>query len=194
MAEEMPSLRDLSQALAKRLRAGDENALQDLLDQFGPYVQRRLERRFGALLLPEDMEDVMSGALYRAWHYREKYEPARASLATWFYVIARNIALELTSRRAAHPEVPLRDAASPSVRQTGASGTHDPSAELTALRTNLAELPPLDQKILLGWAESPDEGNWAAELAAELHLPPGTIRSRKHRALAKLREICRKRT
>jgi DNA-directed RNA polymerase specialized sigma24 family protein len=84
--------------------------------------------------------------------------------------------------------VPLNDAEPH--RRTEASEDSESQGEGgagAALLTMLDTLPEMDRTILLTWARSQDQGTWATELAAELHLPAGTIRSRKHRALEKLR-------
>jgi RNA polymerase sigma-70 factor (ECF subfamily) len=59
-------------------------------------------------------------------------------------------------------------------------------AELRDLRAALVHLPALDREILL---LSEYGGFDTAELARMLAVAPGTIASRKHRALARLREL-----
>jgi len=43
---------------------------------------------------PFDAEDAVQDALERAWRARDRYDEARASLATWCFAIARNVCLD----------------------------------------------------------------------------------------------------
>ena len=43
---------------------------------------------------PFEAEDAAQDALERAWRSRDSYDPAKASLATWCYRIARNVCLD----------------------------------------------------------------------------------------------------
>ena len=43
---------------------------------------------------PFEAEDAAQDALERAWRARDSYDPAKASLATWCYRIARNVCLD----------------------------------------------------------------------------------------------------
>jgi RNA polymerase sigma-70 factor (ECF subfamily) len=43
---------------------------------------------------PFDAEDAAQDALERAWRARDTYDPAKASVATWCYRIARNVCLD----------------------------------------------------------------------------------------------------
>ncbi len=183
MAEEWDSLERLSRTLAERLRQGDEHALTIILDRFENYVRRHLRSRFGGLLQEEDLEDVLSRALYRLWLYRERYDPEKASLAYWLYLIARSSALEvLREKRApAAGQGSLADQPLPPRLET------PESPELPELEEKLQQLPEQDQIILLTFARYGGADNWAADLAAEWGMPAATIRSRKRRALAQLR-------
>jgi RNA polymerase sigma-70 factor (ECF subfamily) len=183
MAEESDSLEGLSKTLGERLRQGDEHALTVILERFENYIRRHLRSRFGCLLPEEDLDDVLSRALYRLWLYRQRYDPEKASLASWFYLIARSSALEVLreKRVSAAGKGLLTDQPLPPRLET------PESPELRELEEKLQQLPEQDQIILLTFARYGGADNWAANLAAEWGMPAATIRSRKRRALAHLR-------
>ena len=50
--------------LAKRMRNGDERTLVELLDRSGTEVRARIIQRFGRVLSADEVEDVLSRALF----------------------------------------------------------------------------------------------------------------------------------
>ncbi|MEO1981192.1 MAG: hypothetical protein ABGZ24_11795, partial [Fuerstiella sp.] len=56
--------------LAQRLLDNDEQALDDVLRQFGPMVLVVLTRRYQSVLRETDIEDVISIGLFRLWTNR----------------------------------------------------------------------------------------------------------------------------
>lgn len=181
--------------MANRLNAADSSVLEPILQYLGPLVRRKLELRFRGVLSAEDLDDVVSTALYRLWVYRQEFDRTKAALSTWFYLIARSVAFDLL-RRAKRRPLSLPDdweivAKSAEESHRGGIGTQARSDahELTlALKGEIERLSEIDRRILLEFANARDE-NWVAPLTSELGMPASTIRSRKSRALAKLRNV-----
>ncbi len=196
MSEDETEIGSLSQSLGERLRHSDGEALKEVYDRYATAVTSRLKVRFGNVLDDSDLDDVVSQALLRLWIYRNRYDPQRASLYTWFYLIARSLALEAIRRRASESQVYLSDLSSAqrdqltaeSADRTSMITTSSPSPELIAVDGLLAKLPEQDRRILLAFAEHQGQGSWASDLAVQWHVPASTVRSRKRRAMQRLRE------
>src|SRR5262245_43251051 len=92
--------------LALRLRQGDADALEAVLRTLGPRVAAGLKKRHPALGA-EDIEDVLSVASHRLWQNRSQYDPARGSLASWFFIIADNLAKDVLKKEARRVERPV---------------------------------------------------------------------------------------
>ncbi len=154
--------------LLRAAQRGDSMALHDLLDALVPYVARIC----GPIAL-DDAPDAAQEALvavFRSLHTLR--EPA--ALHGWVRAIATREAVRAARRRAACPTGALPD--------LPARG--DP--ELTAdVRDVLARLTPEHRAILvLRDLEGFDE----AAAATLLAVPPGTVKSRLHRARRSFRE------
>lgn len=52
-------------------------------------------------------EDLTADIFERAWSARDRYQPARATFATWLFAIARRIVADWQRRAARRPQAPL---------------------------------------------------------------------------------------
>jgi RNA polymerase sigma-70 factor (ECF subfamily) len=124
-------------------------------------------------------EEAVQETFVRAWRAGDRFDPQIASLRTWLFAILRNVVIDLGRARAARPRV--------------ADGGAEPSVE------------PLEQA-LLSWqieeamrrigedhrhvlVETHYRGRPYAEVAAELGVPEGTVKSRVYYGLRALRVV-----
>jgi len=124
-------------------------------------------------------EEAVQETFLRAWRAGERFDPQIGSLRTWLFAILRNVVIDLGRARASRPRV--------------AEGGVEPSVE------------PLEQA-LLAWQveeamrrigedhrhvliETHYRGRPYAEVAAELGVPEGTVKSRVYYGLRALRVV-----
>ena len=187
--------------LGARLIAGDEGVLEVILRTHGPPILALLRQRFVGPLTATDFEDVLAAALFRIWQYRERFDPALASLRVWFFRIAANIARDVL-KHGWHKARQLELSVEPmqlaevmdrrqSQRESGNGEDHDsaitqriPSEQLREL---LALLPENQRRIVLADADSRDGLVASHDLAQELGIPQSTVRVYRRRALERLR-------
>jgi RNA polymerase sigma-70 factor, ECF subfamily len=157
--------------LIAALAAGDEEALRELFRRHAPWLAGRLR----AALPPPDVEDVLQETFLAVWKGAGGYRP-RGTPQAWIWVIARNQAALLLRRRGP---------ATAPLEQTLAAGL-DP-AEAAVVRADIAAAldSPEGQVLRLMYVEDRP----VAEIAALLGVPPGTVKSRAHRARRMLRAV-----
>lgn len=156
----------------------DRAAFAELFDHFAPRVKGFLMKSGAdATLAEECTQDVMAAL----WQKSHQFDPARASVATWIFTIARNRKIDLLRRqRRPEPEdLPWGPEAEPD--QEDVLGLQQ-EAEL--LGDALKALPPA-QRELIDKAYFGDLTH--SEIAAQTGLPLGTIKSRIRLALERLR-------
>jgi RNA polymerase sigma-70 factor (ECF subfamily) len=124
-------------------------------------------------------EEAVQETFVRAWRAGERFDPGIGSLRTWLFAILRNVVIDLGRARASRPRV--------------AEGGIEPSVE------------PLEQA-LLSWqieeamrrigddhrqvlVETHFRGRPYNEVAAELGVPEGTVKSRVYYGLKALRVV-----
>lgn len=135
------------------------------------------------LLNREDTEDVVSNTFMAAYAAYDRYDPERASLATWLMRIAHNEAINLVrsaaySKRSEMPEYyEVPDSSDDSVR-----GLEDRDSVIYLYsKLSTAEREFLNMRYAMQMKD--------AEVAETLGLPVKTVNKRYQRLLVKCREI-----
>jgi RNA polymerase sigma-70 factor (ECF subfamily) len=122
-------------------------------------------------------EEAVQETFVRAWRAGKRFDPEIGSLRTWLFAILRNVVIDLGRARAARP----------GVAEGGVEPTVEPIEEsLLAWQVEEAMRRIGDQhrEILV---ETYYRGRPYAEVAAELGIPVGTVKSRVYYALRALR-------
>jgi RNA polymerase sigma-70 factor, ECF subfamily len=159
----------------------DRAAFAELFGHFAPRVKGFL-MRYG---LPDVLsEDLAQETMLTVWRKANRFDPARAGVSTWIFTIARNKRIDRLRRdRGGAARFDISDEA-----DNCGSSEELAIAEETAeqVRMAIAALPDNQAQIvrLSFFAEKPH-----AEIAQELDIPLGTVKSRVRLALARLRGL-----
>lgn len=156
----------------------DQSAFADLFRHFAPRVKAFLLRSGASETLAEECTQEVMATL---WHKAHLFDPARASVATWIFTIARNRKIDML-RKARRPEpedLPWGPEAEPDQEEALAL-----QQESEKLGDALRRLPE-KQRELIEKAYFGDLSH--SEIAAQTGLPLGTIKSRIRLALERLR-------
>ena len=156
----------------------DKAAFAALFRHFAPRIKAFLMKSgANAALAEECAQDVMA----TLWQKSHLFDPARASVATWVFTIARNRRIDALrkSRRPEPEDLPWGPEAEPDQ-----SEAMEMQQETDRLGAALAQLPA-KQRALIERAYYGDLTH--SEIAAETGLPLGTIKSRIRLALERLR-------
>jgi RNA polymerase sigma-70 factor (ECF subfamily) len=134
-------------------------------------------------------EEAVQETFVRAWRYADRYDPALASLRTWLFAILRNVVIDLARARSIRPSL------STEPDRLDAHGTaviDDTDAVLTAWE--LAEaLDQLSEEHRRAIVETHLRSRSYTDVAAELGVPVGTVRSRVFYGLRALRSVLEER-
>ena len=156
----------------------DKAAKAALFRHFAPRVKAFLMKSGAdATLAEECAQDVMA----TLWQKAHLFDPARASVATWVFTIARNRRIDAL-RKARRPE-PEELSGGPEPEPDQAE-VLEAQQETDRLGAALAQLPD-KQRALIERAYFGDLSH--SEIAEETGLPLGTIKSRIRLALERLR-------
>lgn len=167
-------------ALVFRVRDDqDRAAFAALFRHFAPRVKAYLMKSgAGAAMAEECAQDVMA----TLWQKAHQFDPARASVATWIYTIARNRRIDIL-RKSMRPEPEELDWGPAS--EPDQADILEAQQETRRLGQALTALPA-KQRALIERAYYGDLSH--SEIAAETGLPLGTIKSRIRLALDRLRQ------
>lgn len=168
-------------ALIERARNGDRAALEQVLEQIAPLVHR-----FGLRMCrhPADAEDVLQDTLVAVMDHLGEYQ-GRASLASWVFMLARTACARRRRGLKNRPHLP-EDAAGEATSVEDSPEQAAGQKQLrAALEQALAALSDEQREVLL---LRDMEGLSAVEVSQSLGLSVEAVKSRLHRARAKLRE------
>jgi RNA polymerase sigma-70 factor (ECF subfamily) len=182
-----------SMCLARVGEHGDRQAFRELYDHFVPLI-RAFARKVSSLDHPEQFADeLVQETMLKVWTRAASFDPKLASPATWVFTIARNMRIDLLRKRARHVvnSVSLQDDGALDMEDIWFVDTgHDLFNQLAQQRSRrqirdaLRTLPP-EQAGILHKVYMEDKSH--TEVAAELALPLGTVKSRVRLALNKLK-------
>jgi len=130
-------------------------------------------------------EDVVQEVFLRAWRSAGSFDAGRGSLRVWLFAIARNLVVDHARRRSVRPVQPVD--ADRLVVLAGGDGGFD-EATMTAWTVEEA-LRRLSEEHRTALVETYLRGRPYGEVAAELGVPVGTIRSRVFYGLKALRLV-----
>ena len=175
--------RETEAELVLRCRQGDTLALRELYDAHASPLLRYLER---VLTDSGAAEDVCQEAFLRLWRRAELFDPERGRFGAWLYRTASNLAFNRMSLKSSR-ETPMDPALD--VRVEPRAG---PLEEATVverrrlLHAALERLGPQDRAIL---SLRHLEERPVAEVAEILSIPQGTVKSRVHYAVRRLKQL-----
>jgi RNA polymerase sigma-70 factor (ECF subfamily) len=161
---------------------GDREALAALYDRYGRPAYS-LARRI--VHDPTLAEDVVQEAFLAVWRQARTFDARRARPSTWILALTHHKAVDVVRRESLRRGEPVE-----AIRETPAKENVPRDAWLELQREQvlgaLATLPdPQREVIELAYFA----GYTQAELADRLGQPLGTVKSRTHAALARLREL-----
>ena len=176
----IPQAPELNALLGRVAAMRDRAAFAALFAHFAPRVKAYL-LRLGAP--PALAEDLAQEALLILWRKAHLFDPAKASAATWLFTIARNLRIDAI-RRERRPELDPEDFM-PEAEPAADDGLALADEE-ARLRAALKDLPPDQIQVveLSFFADKPH-----SEIAVQLDIPLGTVKSRLRLAMARLKRI-----
>ena len=161
-----------------RVQAGDEGALVTLMDRYKGPLYGFLNRRVGDAAA----DDLFQESWLRVVRARDRFDPRRR-FSTWVFQIANNLCRDRARRREVESRSYQR------LREFIDSEPGRGPASLLELRLELqrriSELPDrLSEVLVLRYYHDLSE----REIAEIAGVPPGTVKSRLHKAVQILRE------
>lgn len=158
----------------------DRASFMRIYDHFAPRLQRYL-RNLG---VAESMADeLVQEALLTLWRKAAMFDPARASLSTWLYRVARNLYIDHV-RKEPH-WLPVQDGLDrlDHAESDRRDSQPESSVDQDILKQAIDRLPPVQAKLVrMCYLESKSH----SEISAELDMPLGSVKSSLRRAFAKL--------
>ena len=159
----------------------DKAAFGELFDWYAPRIKAMLLKQNASNDLAED---IMQDVLLNVWLKADKFAASRGTAAAWIFTIARNRRIDLFRKQSSRhyldvDEMEFAD---------DAPGGDDMlvASEQDGLVAEAASTLPseMQEVIQLAFVEEKSQ----SEIASELGIPLGTVKSRTRRAFVKIKE------
>ena len=160
-----------------------ESALRAAYDAHGGELFRFAQRSLGDAGLAEE---AVQEAFVRAWRASASYDPARASQRTWLFAILRNVVIDLVRARSVRP--PLSDGTHGTDADVAATTADDSIDRMLTVWQVEAALAALGDHHRRALVEVHWRGRPYADVADELGVPEGTVKSRVYYGLRAMRD------
>lgn len=170
--------------LLRRLRRGDETAVEEAVDRYGAYVAAIVHRSLGRLSRPEDVEELSSDVFFALWQKRGSLRGD--SLRPWLAAVARNRARSHLRSLGPMPDESWSEPETVSASAELLAEERENRAELAAA---MAVLGAEDREMLLRHYCG---GESVPEIATERGLHPENVKSRLRRGREKLKKLLEK--
>ncbi len=170
----------LAQLIAVVADNQDKEAFRSLFDYFAPRIRAFVYRQGTD---PETSEEIVQETFVNIWKKARLFDPAKAAASTWVFAVARNVGIDLL-RKAYRPTPDFNDPAFVRDDEANPHQLVSRAQEATRLREILSVLPMEQQEVLrLAFFDEKTH----PEVAAELGIPLGTVKSRIRLALGRIR-------
>jgi len=175
------------QALLHKIARQEAEALSVLYDRYGRLLFTVAYHLVGNKALAEE---IMLDVFRRVWEKAASYRANRANVRTWLTSMTRNRAIDMLRREAVRPE---RDSVSwetllvePHATNRSPEAAVSHQIEMQKVHTAMAELPKEQQNVL---AMAYFHGYSHSQIANQLELPIGTVKTRIRLGMQKLRQM-----
>jgi len=123
-------------------------------------------------------EEAVQETFVRAWRAGDRYDPQIGSLRTWLFAILRNVVIDLGRERAARPIPAEGEGEEPSTEPL------DEALLGWQVEEAMRRIGPQHRQVLV---ETHYRGKPYSEVAEQLGVPEGTVKSRVYYGLRALR-------
>ncbi len=167
--------------ILQRIADGDQSAVADCMDQYGDLIWS-LARRF--LRGSADAEDAVQDIFIELWSTAERFDPSVASEVAFVSMIARRRLIDRLRRQERRPAGESFDefAIDVTADEAMTAGDH---VDVATVVDVIDEMEDQQQTIL---SMSVYQGYSHSEIADELSMPLGTVKTKVRRGLMQIRD------
>lgn len=171
------------EAFIARLKQRDESAFGQLYDNYSGALYGVLAR----MLSNEELaQDALQEGFVKIWKNIDSFDPGRGNLFTWMLNIVRNHAIDMLRSKNIKQKIQKLDDNVRSINKSNHSAIDD---EHILIKELVDQLKPehrqmIEMAYFMGYTQE--------ELAEELNMPLGTVKTRARAALTQLRRYFEK--
>ncbi|MBC7508783.1 MAG: sigma-70 family RNA polymerase sigma factor [Ferruginibacter sp.] len=168
--------------LVALLQSQDKQAFSYLYDNYAPALNNIIFRMVDDVALTED---ILQEAFVKIWHNFTSYDKSKGRLFTWMLNLTRNLTIDMLRSKGYKKQSKI------SGDENSVNNLQDNSVNINkfdslGIRKQLTKLKP-EQRIIIDMAYF--NGYTQEEIAKDLGIPLGTVKTRMRTAILELRKM-----
>lgn len=168
--------------LVTLLQSQDKQAFSYLYDNYAPALNNIIFRMVDDVALTED---ILQEAFVKIWHNFTSYDKSKGRLFTWMLNLTRNLTIDMLRSKGYKKQSKI------SGDENSVNNLQDNSVNINkfdslGIRKQLTKLKP-EQRIIIDMAYF--NGYTQEEIAKDLGIPLGTVKTRMRTAILELRKM-----
>ena len=172
---------EMEKRLVSSLKLKDEHALAKLYKMYAASLKGIILR---IVIHEETAEDLLQETFVKIWNSIDKYDDSKGRLFTWMSRLAKNIAIDQL-RKKSHVNSARHVNIQDKIPDIDQKLSYKFNTDVIGIRTLTKTMNPM-QRLLLDMVYF--EGYTHNEIAEELNIPLGTVKSKIRNALLELRK------
>lgn len=171
------------QVAIEQMARGNQSALGELYDRHGRLIYSLALR---VLRDQGDAEDVVQEVFLQAWREAARFDLTRGNVVAWLVMVTRSRAIDRLRRRQARPQLAAKAEPDSRVDESPRVDVQMEWQSRAAEVRRALETLPLLQRAAVELAFF--DGLTHAEIAEQLEVPLGTVKTRVRQGLLKMRD------
>lgn len=166
----------------------DQQSFKALFNHFGPLIKSYFTAKFPAQSSAQVMEELVQEVMLKVWQKAATYDSAKAAASTWIFTLARNTRIDMLRRHNKYANTTSLETEEvwEDTTEDGPYSLLKQNRDATSIQDSLRMLPE-EQALVIRKVFM--EGKSHSEVAEELNLPLGTVKSRVRLAQIKLQVL-----
>jgi RNA polymerase sigma factor (sigma-70 family) len=166
----------------------DRSSFQALFAHFAPLLKNYFLAKFPSQQSQQLIEELIQEVMIKVWNKADTYKPEKAAASTWIFTLARNTHIDMIRRQKKHENTYSIETEDiwEDFTENGPYASLSQARETSTISKLLDELP-IEQSNIVRKVYM--ESKTHQEVALELKLPLGTVKSRIRLAHKKLKSL-----
>lgn len=169
-------------------KSQDRQAFKRIFEHFGPLIKSYFMSKFPSQQSLQMMDELVQEVMIKIWQKANTFDPAKASASTWIFTLARNTRIDMLRRQnkyANTSSIETEEVWEDST-ESGPYILLQQNRDVDSIQSSLKHLPK-EQALVIHKVYM--EAKSHSEVAEELQLPLGTVKSRVRLAQSKLQTL-----
>ncbi len=172
-------------------RSQDRQAFKALFEHFGPLLKSYFMSKFPSQHSVQMMDELVQEVMIKVWQKAMTFDPSKAAASTWIFTLARNTRIDMLRRQSKYATTSSLETEDiwDDTTEDGPYQLLQHNRDSSQIQTSLKQLPE-EQSLVIRKVYMESKSH--SEVAEELNLPLGTVKSRVRLAQSKLQSLIKR--